>query len=101
MYGVFFQSYERVLQLDSGDGYRTLCVLSCSVTLDSFRPHGLLPTRLLCPWDFPRKNTGVGCLALLQGIFLARDRRRILYHWAALHNTMGALNTVESDILNA
>ena len=25
-------------------------------------PHGLEPTRLLCPWDSPDKNTGVGCL---------------------------------------
>ena len=33
------------------------------------RPHGLKPTRLLCPWDFPGKNTGVGCHLLLQGIF--------------------------------
>uniref|UniRef100_A0AAA9T0R6 COP9 signalosome complex subunit 5 n=1 Tax=Bos taurus TaxID=9913 RepID=A0AAA9T0R6_BOVIN len=29
----------------------------------------LTPTRLLCPWDSPGKNTGVGCQALLQGIF--------------------------------
>ena len=36
---------------------------------DSVRPHGLWPTRLLCPWDFPGKNTGVGCHFLLQGIF--------------------------------
>ena len=27
------------------------------------------PTRLLCPWDSVGKNTGVGCHALLQGIF--------------------------------
>ena len=27
------------------------------------------PTRLLCPWSSPGKNTGVGCHALLQGIF--------------------------------
>ena len=26
-------------------------------------------TRLLCPWDSPGKNTGVGCHFLLQGIF--------------------------------
>ena len=26
-----------------------------------------LPSRLLCPWDSPRKNTGVGCCAFLQG----------------------------------
>ena len=31
----------------------------------SLRSHGLQPARLLCPWDFPRKNTGVGCHFLL------------------------------------
>ena len=29
----------------------------------------MYPTRLLCPRDSPGKNTGVGCHALLQGIF--------------------------------
>ena len=28
---------------------------------NSLRPHGLQPARLLCPWDSPGKNTGVGC----------------------------------------
>ena len=32
---------------------------------DSSRPHGLKPTRLLHPWDFPGKSTGVGCHCLL------------------------------------
>ena len=32
---------------------------------DSERPHGLQPTRFLCPWDFPGKSTGVGCYCLL------------------------------------
>ena len=32
-------------------------------------PHELQPIRLLCPWDFPCKNTGAGCHFLLQGIF--------------------------------
>ena len=36
---------------------------------DSLQPHGLQPTRLLCPWDSPGKNTGVGCHFLLQGMF--------------------------------
>ena len=27
---------------------------------DSLRPHGLQPTRLLSPWDFPGMGTGVG-----------------------------------------
>ena len=33
---------------------------------DSVLPHRLQPTRLLCPWDSPGKNTGVGCHFLLQ-----------------------------------
>ena len=33
---------------------------------DSVRPHRQQPTRLLCPWDSPDKNTGVGCHFLLQ-----------------------------------
>ena len=41
-----------------------------SVVSHSLQPHGLLlPPRLLCPWDSPGKNTGVGSHALLQGIF--------------------------------
>ena len=40
---------------------------TCSVVSNSLRPHGLQPTGLLCPWDFPGKNTGVGCHFLLQG----------------------------------
>ena len=34
-----------------------------------FATHGLSPTRLLCPWDFPGKSTRVGCHFLLQRIF--------------------------------
>ena len=40
-----------------------------SFVSDSLRPCGLWPTRLLCPWDSPDKNTGAGCHALLQGNF--------------------------------
>ena len=32
---------------------------------NSSRPHGLQPSRLLRPWDFPGKSTGVGCHCLL------------------------------------
>ena len=39
---------------------------SRSVVSDSSWPHGLQPTRLLPPWDFPGKSTGVGCHCLLQ-----------------------------------
>ena len=35
---------------------------------DSLQPHGLQPARLLCPWDIPGKNIGVGCHFLFQEI---------------------------------
>ena len=36
--------------------------------------------RFLCPWDFPGKNTGVGCHFLLQGIFLTQGFNLGLLH---------------------
>ena len=33
----------------------------CSVASNSLQPHGLSPTRLLHPFNFPGKNSGVGC----------------------------------------
>ena len=42
---------------------------SCPIPCDC---HGLWLARLLCPWDSPDKNTGVGCHHLLQGIFLTQ-----------------------------
>ena len=46
-----------------------VCVCALSVISDSLQPHGLQPTKLLCPWNFPGKNTAVYCKFLLQGIF--------------------------------
>ena len=40
---------------------------------DSLWPHGLYASRLLCPWDFAGKNTGVGWHFLLQGICLTQS----------------------------
>ena len=68
------------------------CMLSCSVLLDSLWPHRLKPTRLLSPWGFPGKNTGVGCHFLLQGIFLSQGSNLCLLHQHAdslLLNCMG------------
>ena len=44
-------------------------------------PRGVEPIRLLCPWDFPGKNTGVGCHFLLQGIFPTQGSNLRLLHW--------------------
>ena len=104
-----------------------VCTLSCSVMSDSLQPHGLQPSRLLCPWGFSRqeywselpcpppgdfpnpgieprspalqadsllpeppgkpKNTGVGSLSLLQGIFPTQESTRGLLHckWILYH----------------
>ena len=68
---------------------------TCWVTLvvsKSLWPHGLQTARLLCPWGFPGKNTGVGCHFLLQGNLLTQGLNLhllcflhgqvILCHWA-------------------
>ena len=50
-----------------------------SVVSDSSQPHGLQPTRLLRPWDFPGKSTGVGCHCLLWPIAMrGNDNSRLL-----------------------
>ena len=61
-----------------------VCVLTCSVMSDSVQPCELQPARLLCPQNFPGKNTGVGCHFLLQGIFLTQGLNLPLLgllHW--------------------
>ena len=71
-----------------------VCIYVCLAMFDSLWSHELEPTMLLCPWDFPGKNTGVGCHPLLQGIFPTQESnpsllcllhcRQILYHWATV-----------------
>ena len=64
--------------------YVCVCVCVCSVALvvsNSAIPWTI--ARLLCPWDFPGKNTGMGCHALLPGIFPnpgLSHHGQILYH---------------------
>ena len=69
-----------------------VCVCSVASVMSAFlQPPGLQPTRILCPLDFPDKNTVVGCHFLLQGIFLIQGLNQcllhllhctqILYHW--------------------
>ena len=58
-----------MLNPDYGQRFCSACCCCClvtSVVSDSVRPHRRQPTRLLCPWDSPGKNTGVGCHFLLQ-----------------------------------
>ena len=39
----------------------------------TLRPHRLWPARLLCPWNSPGSNTGVGCQFFSRGSFQPRD----------------------------
>ena len=48
---------------------------------DSLLPHGRYPTMLLCPWDFPGKNTRMGCHFLLQGIFPTQGSNPDVLHY--------------------
>ena len=80
----------------------TLCVLSRSVVFDSLWPHGLQPTRLLCPMEFSGKNTGVGSHSLLREIFPTQGSnpgllycRWILYHVS--HQGLCAFNLHKSQ----
>ena len=59
---------------------------SSLIRVQLFGPHGLQPDRLLCPWNYPSMNTGMGCHFLLQGIFLTWDQTLHLLwllHWQA------------------
>ena len=85
-----FQKWDRVCRLGGAGarekppwGSRGQCVhqlqahillFSRSVVSNSSRPHGLQPTRLLHPWDFPGKSTGVGCHCLLLYILLGLNK---------------------------
>ena len=58
--------------------YTVVVAKSCLTLL---QPHGLQPTRLLCPWDSPGKNTGVGCHFVFQGVFQTHGSNPSLLHW--------------------
>ena len=77
-------------------------VRACILSFQSCQPCGLWPTSLLCPWDPPGKNTGVGCHALLQGIFLSQgsnSRLFCLLHWQAGSLSPGTTWQVPKSLL--
>ena len=64
-----------------------VCACCCYAVFQScptlLWPHRLKPARLLCPWDFPSKNMGVGCHFLLQEIFPTQGMNPSFLHWQA------------------
>ena len=78
-----------------------VCVCVCTrkhavtlVVADSLQHYGLWPTRLLCPWDSPGKNTSVGCQGLLQGIFPTQGLNTHLLHLPALAGGFFTTSTI-------
>ena len=55
----------------------------------SVQLHGLYSARLLCPWDSPGKNTGVGSHSLLQRIFLTQGSNLGLLHYSQILYHLG------------
>ena len=76
-------SHASTSHLNQGNNLLCYAVLRRSVVSNSLQPHGLQPARLLCPWDSPGKNTGVGCHSLLQGFFPTQGSNPHLLHWQA------------------
>ena len=77
----------------------------CSVTqlCPTLQPHGLQPASLLCAWNSPGKNTGVGSLFLLQGIFPSGSNsscRSLIYisstkkHTSPLYNLPSCFHSI-------
>ena len=63
---------------------------------DSLQLYALQPARRLCPWDSLGKNTGMGCHALLQGIFWPWDWTHVSYisctgRWVLIHGSSAYL----------
>ena len=64
----------------------------------TLQPHGLQPTRLLCLWNFPGKNTGVGNHSLLQGIFLTQGLTQVSCIAEGILYCLNHLNTKEQPV---
>ena len=62
------------------------CFLVAQLCLTLLWPCGLQPTRLNHPWNFPGKNTGMGCHFLLQGIFPTQGLNPGLLHFRHILN---------------
>ena len=77
---------------------------------DSLWSYGLQSTRLVCPWDFPHKNTGVGCHFMLLEIFPIQGSnphllcllhcRGILNHWTIGEATINGRIIIRYKFLN-
>ena len=68
--------------------HRRQCMLSHFVS-NSLQHYGLWPARLLCPWDFPGQNTGVGHQTMLFPFWATKPLHREMQ--LAPHSRRGCL----------
>ena len=69
---------------------------SRSVVSDSSQPQGLQPTRLLHPWDFPGKSTGVGCHCTISPSVVLFRKIKITTSW--MHKFLTDLEVKWSEV---
>ena len=84
-----------------------VCVLSLSIVSDFLQPYGLEPTTLLCPWNFPAKNTRVVVISFSRGSSRLREQtpvsciscigRQILYHCTASTGSQKESDTITTQ----
>ena len=83
-WGRMFSTPESRTTAHKPSGHMSRIYPLCCLGTESFPillwPHGLWSNRLLCPWDFPGKNTGVGCHFLLQEVFPTQGSKLDLLH---------------------
>ena len=69
---------------------------SRSVVPNSSWRHGLQPTRLLRPWDFPGKSTGVGCHRLLWQMYELHLKKAGVFYWCTVAVSVGSTTRGEN-----
>ena len=78
-----------------------VCVYSQSLgCVRLFVAPGIVAARLLCQWNFPGKNTGVGCHFLFQGIFLTQGLNSSLLQKWSESESRSVVSDSQMSILN-
>ena len=73
--------------------------LSCVRLSDSLQPNGMQPTRLLHPWNFPGKDTGVGCHFLLQTKSQQETKGSFKISLSVLQKIQGDATCIKNNLL--
>ena len=100
---IVFSSLSSYYLVYLGDFNPAMCVHACSVASfvsDSLWLYGLWSAMLLCPRNFPGKNTRVGCHAFLQGIFRTQGSSLCLLSLWPCKQILYPLNHLGSPIPN-